>query len=109
MRESDEEPDLDFEIMTITKQQKNVGAQVLYTVLDYEQREHYLTLQQIEVVAKKQDESMQMFIDWLGGPKAYEKLYEKSAPKAAKKAIEQLPAKRQRKPPTVREYQPPVV
>lgn len=52
---------------------------------------------------------MQMFIDWLGGPKAYEKLYEKSAPKAAKKAIEQLPAKRQRKPPTVREYQPPVV
>lgn len=53
---------------------------------------------------------MQMFIDWLGGPKAYEKLYEKSAPKAAKKAIEQLPAKRQRKPPAVREYQqPPVV
>lgn len=75
MRESDEEPDLDFEIMTFTKAKKQVKSQIVYTVLDYEQREHHLTIQQLEVIAKRDPDTMQLFVEWLGGPKVYEEMY----------------------------------
>jgi len=40
-----------------------------------------------------------MFIEWLGGPKVYEKMYHIKAPKVQ----EVLPQKRQRKAPTERQ------
>lgn len=93
--------------MAFTKVRRQVGAQTKYTVLDYEQREHEVTLTEIEFVAKRDPETFQMFIDWLGGPEKYEQLFEQKAPKIKKAAeVVVLSAKRTRKAPAVREYTP---
>ena len=97
MQYSDEEEQqggIDFDIMEFAEKFNRNSKQQVYTILTFDQREHKATLQEIECVAKRDEDTLNRFVTWLGGESVYKEQFDKKVPKLAPNP---LPAKRARK------------
>ena len=91
--DSDEELDLNFFIMEITRGEVQVGSSTRYIVLDDDCREHQKSFKEIELVAKKQGGPIwEQFVEWATSKGLYKSEYKKHPPKP-----KALPQKRERK------------
>lgn len=72
--DSDNAFNTNFTIMAFTNEKRKVGDTIKYKVLDYDAREIEATLEELDFVAKKDNDTMAMFLNFLGGKANYEKL-----------------------------------
>jgi hypothetical protein len=57
--------------MAFTAKKRKVGNTLKYTIIDHEQREHEVTMYEIEAVSKKDSDMWELFMKWIGGKENY--------------------------------------
>jgi hypothetical protein len=91
--DSEEEMDLDFEILDFTKDEVQFGSTTKYKVLNNECREISKSFREIEAVSKRDSgDTWKKFVEWATSKGLFKAEYIKNPPKQ-----KDLPPKRDRK------------